>query len=155
MKINTKKSKLVMLFLVLVLSMAAFAGCSSDSDDGNDSDDNGAQQEEVIGEIKVKLSIDFPDTDGQQDVEDKVIGMNADASVLDLLFAYANENSLDVQTEGDDMPYVMSIGGLNAKGDSGWIFTVNDETVLDAAGDAILKDGDEVEWEYTSFDDMD
>lgn len=150
---NDRKKRTMALLLVLVLAMVAFAGCGDDDDSGK-SDATKQAEEEVIGEIKVKLSIDFPDAEDQKDVEDKIIGLPAESSALDLLFAYANENNLAVETEGDDDPYVVSIGGVSQGDTTGWVFTINDESIMESSGKAMLKDGDEVEWEFTNWDDL-
>lgn len=144
---SNKTRKILIVLLALALATVMFAGCGSD-----DSADNApAPEEEVKGDIKVTLDIDFPDSSGEADIEDKVVGLPADSSVMDLLFAYANENNLVIETDGEDDPYVVSINGVKASGESGWVFEVNDEPIMEAAGKTMLKDGDEVSWEYTSW----
>lgn len=145
-----KKSRLVAILLILTLVLASFAACGNDSNDNNSNEQT--DPAEVIGDIKVKISIDFPDKEGLTDVDDVLVGMTAESSVLDLLFAYANDNGLEVTTSGEGTPYVSAIGGVTESGDKGWMFTVNDETVMKSAGEAMLSDGDEVEWEFTSFE---
>lgn len=144
----TKTKKIFIVLLALMLATVMFAGCGSD-----DPDETVVPEEEVSGEIKVTLDIDFPDNSGVADIEDKVVGLPADSSVLDLLFAYANDNNIDIVTEGEDDPYVVSIGGVEATGDSGWVFEVNDEPIMVPAGQAMLKDGDKVSWEFTTWSD--
>ena len=143
----TKTKKILIVLLALMLATVMFAGC------GSDPDDNAAPEEEVAGDIKVTLDIDFPDSSGVTDIEDKIVGLPADSSALDLLYAYANENNIEIVAEGEEDPYVVSINGVEATGDSGWVFEVNDEPIMVPAGQAMLKDGDEVSWEFTTWSD--
>lgn len=150
MYINSKKRLTLTAVLILVMVMTMFSGCGSKDEPADDAADVPAS-EEVIGDIKVTLSIDFPDTKGQADVEDIKIGLTEESSVLDVLFAYANENDIEVLTEGEEDPYVTSIGGVIEDGSWGWTYTINDEIVMESAGKAMIKNGDEVQWEYSDM----
>jgi|GEM_PF-7120207 len=148
MLFRDKKIKILSVIFALTLMMAVFAGCGDDEPISPDDDADVV----VIGDIKVSISIDFPGTAGLTDVEDVKMGLPSESSVLDLLFAYANENNIDVEIEGgDDNPFVVSIAGVFGSGNSEWTYVVNDETVMESAGNAMLKDGDEVIWEFTKI----
>lgn len=148
---KNKKRNVLFSLLVLALFILVAAGCSNDSETKDTAVDDPVDNE-VIGDIKATISIDFPDNSGQQNVKNITMGLTDDSSVLDLLFSYTNENDLDIEIEGgDENPYVVSIGGITQTDNKGWIFKVNDEMVMEPAGKAKLKTGDKVVWEFADL----
>ena len=76
-------------------------------------------------------------------------------SVFDLLTAAARQYRIQMEHEGGegDMAYVNGLNYLYeyAYGElSGWIYSVNGETPSVGCGSYLLKDGDEVLWQYTT-----
>ncbi len=155
---KNKKRTAFAVLMVLLLVMAAFAGCGSS--DKKESKDTGSKKEaavedKAVGDIIVKLSIDFPEKDAPADVKNKDVGLTSESSVLDALFAYANDNNLEIGIEGEDeKAFVNSIGGVAGNDKTGWVYTINKKTVMESAGKAMLEDGDTIEWKYTDFSDM-
>lgn len=148
---NDRKKRTLALLLILVLSLVAFAGCSKDSDDEKTEGNTETEVEKPQGDLQLTLSIKFPDKSKDKNIESKAMALPDGSSALDILWAYANENQLTVETEDDETPYVTKIGETAADDKSGWVFTVNGETIMESAGKTILKDGDEVLWEYTTW----
>lgn len=73
-------------------------------------------------------------------------------TAFDVLITGAKERNIPVVYSGSkSAAYITSIGGLAEKqhgGQSGWIFTVNGESVMKPSGKCILNPGDNVEWKY-------
>ena len=73
-------------------------------------------------------------------------------TVFDLLTETAKENNIPVVFSGSkSSPYVTSICGLSEKQhgpSSGWVYTVNGETIMLSSSKCELKPGDSAEWKY-------
>lgn len=73
-------------------------------------------------------------------------------TALDILVDCGKEKNIPVAYSGSkSSAYVTSIGGLAEKqhGDmSGWVYTINGESVMTPCGKCILNPGDHVEWKY-------
>lgn len=73
-------------------------------------------------------------------------------TVLDALLETAKEKNIAAVYAGSKTTaYVTSINGLSEKQHgpmSGWIFTVNGESVMKSSGKLTLNPGDEVVWKY-------
>ena len=158
MIIREKKKTTLALLLVLMLTLISFAGCgNSDNGNNNSSEDPSKTSESAVendrpaGDLAVTISIDFPDDSDMKDVKDADLAVPADATVLDLLFAYVNDNGLEIDTEGEDDSYVSKIGTVQEDDTSGWVFTINGETVMESATKSTLNSGDHVEWKYTTW----
>ncbi len=76
------------------------------------------------------------------------VSIPQDGTVYDALVA----TGWDVQADdGDYGQYVTAINGVanGSQGDaSGWVFTVNNEQVMEGCGTCKLADGDTVEWTF-------
>lgn len=161
MTILGKKKITATLLIILILAMTGFTGCGNNGSEGNsggtDPDTGGNTTSEAAadqtpsGDLAVKISIDFPDDSDMDDVKDVGLAVPADATALDLLFAYINDVGIEMETEGDDDPYVSKIGTVKEDDSSGWVFTINDKTIMKSSGKAVLKNGDHVKWEYTTW----
>ncbi len=78
--------------------------------------------------------------------------ISEDSTVLDALLSAAKENDLKVVfSGGKTAAYITSIGDI-ATGDygpmSGWIYTVNGESVFESCSSLKVQDGDKILWEY-------
>ncbi len=73
-------------------------------------------------------------------------------TVLDILLQTAKEKNLAaVYTGSKSSAYVTSIGGLSEKqhgSSSGWVYTVNGETIMRPCGKCTLSPDDKVVWRY-------
>lgn len=89
---------------------------------------------------------------------EKEIIFSADANfyegitAFDILLDSAGEKNIPVVYSGSKAAaYVSSIGGLAEKqhgGMSGWIYTINGESIMKPSGKCELSPGDRVEWKY-------
>lgn len=147
-KKQSRGKKGLLALLILVLIMGAFAGCSGDQSDDNN--EPVAEEDLPQGDLSLTLSIDFPDGSGMEDVDDLPMALPTDGTVLDLIYAWANENNVEITLDGDDpeTQYITAIGKAAQTATGGWIFEVNDEMVNTAAGSTVLNDKDEVEFEF-------
>lgn len=147
-----KRKKSYILFLVFILAVTMLVGCGAD-DEKVATTEESITEEEVIpeGDLKVSLSIEFPKKAIDDNVDGVTMALPSDATVLDLVWAYANENNLEVQFEDDDDPYVTQIGSVSEDKQSGWAFSVNGKTSTESAGKTTLSDGDKVVWKYVKW----
>lgn len=137
-----KKVSVVLMALIMMFAMAACGG-SSDAPAGD------------AAMIDVTIEIDFPDVDGQPDVEDYKFQIPEGSTALDMLNLYAEAESVEiVMSDTSATAYVTSIGGVAETDGAGWVYEVDDEMTLDAADEHIVKQGAEITWEYMSWDEM-
>lgn len=73
-------------------------------------------------------------------------------TALELLLDCAKEKNIPVSYQGSkSTAYITSIGGLAEKqhgGMSGWIYTLNGESVMTPCGKCVLSPADNIEWKY-------
>ncbi len=155
---------LTVAFAAALAASMALVGCSSPSSSssqssassqsmeahestnyGNDSSSSDVQ----AGQIAVTVAI-APEGDINTGTVEEVV-IPEDSSAYDALAA----TSADVQaTDGEHGKFVESINGLKngSKGAStGWVFTVNGQEIIVSCDEFKLKNGDVVEWSYTSM----
>lgn len=147
---RAKSKKAFAVLLILVLIMGAFAGCG---DDDGKTEDATPPEEVPQGDLAITLSIDFPDNSGLDDIEDKPMALPEGGTVLDLIYSWANESSIELTFDKDDpeTQYLQAIGDIKETKSEGWTYEVNDEMVMTAIGATPLKNGDEVEFEFVSW----
>ena len=105
--------------------------------------------------IDVCIEIDYPDVEGQPDVEDYKFQIPEGSTALDMLHAYGEEAGVEiVMSDTSATAYVTSIGGVAETDGAGWVYEVDDEMTLDAADQYVVKQGAEITWEYMSWDEM-
>ena len=143
--------KLLVLITVLIMVLAMTA-CSTiePSDDGSDAK-----------MINVAIEIDYPDVDDENLEKAEMQGIEAELTVeegttaLDMLFAYADANSIEVvMDDSSASAYVTSIGGVAQTDDAGWVYEVDDEMTMDPADQLILEEGMKITWEFMSWGDF-
>ena len=158
-------SKLLASALALAFAaMLALAGCANetapadnaagadnvaveqpaDSANAADAKENGASD---AAESKVTVSVTMPEG-ASASSESAEVSIPAEGTVYDALMA----TGWDVQAEDSDYgKYVTSINGIanGSEGEmSGWVFTVNNEQVMEGCDACKLADGDTVEWTF-------
>lgn len=156
------KQWLVALVALALTFLLVVPGCASEAADngGSGSGENAAEQAAQVAEeegpieagqaaedIVVPVSITMPESAG---AEPKTIEVTvADGSTV----LQATETAgWDVQVENSDYgKFVTSINGIanGSEGDaSGWVYTVNDEQVMEACDVRQLTAGDSVQWSF-------
>lgn len=155
------KQWLVALVALAFTFLLVVPGCASEAaDTSNGNGENVAEQAAQAAEdegpieagqtaedIVVPVSITMPES---ADAESKTIEVTVleGATVLQALEA----TGWDVQVEDSDYgKFVTSINGVanGSEGEaSGWVYTVNDETVMEACDARQLAAGDSVQWSF-------
>ena len=136
-----KRILIVLMALVMVFAMAACGGGNSTSE---------GQM------IDVCIEIDYPDMAGAPDVEDYKFQIPEGTTALDMLHAYGEAANVEiVMSDTSATAYVISIGGVAETEGAGWIYEIDDAMTLDPADKYIVKQGDEIKWEFISWNDMD
>lgn len=154
------KQWLVALVALAFTFLLVVPGCASEAADngGSGSGKNAAEQAAQVAEeegpieagqaaedIVVPVSITMPESAG---AEPKTIEVTvADGSTV---LQATEAAGWDVQVENSDYgKFVTSINGIanGSEGDaSGWVYTVNDEQVMEACDVRQLTAGDSVQW---------
>lgn len=154
------KQWLVALVALAFTFALVVPGCASEAASNDASGENAAEQAAQVAEeegpieagqtaedIVVPVSITLPESAGAEPKTIEVTVVDG-ATVLDALEA----TGWDVQVEDSDYgKFVSSINGIanGSEGDaSGWVFTVNDQTVMEASDACKLKAGDSVQWSF-------
>lgn len=163
---NITKKLLASVLAAAFAAMLALVGCASDNaaTDGADgkaapaAEQNAAPAEgdaaaagDAAGadaaEAKVTVSVTMPEGASAAS-ESTEVAIPAEGTVYDALMA----TGWDVQVEDSDYgKYVTSINGIanGSEGEmSGWVFTVNNEQVMEGCDACKLADGDTVEWTF-------
>lgn len=156
------KQWLVALVALAFTFLLMVPGCASEAADngGSGSGENAAEQAAQVAEeegpieagqasedIVVPVSITMPESAG---AEPKTIEVTvADGSTV---LQATEAAGWDVQVENSDYgKFVTSINGIanGSEGDaSGWVYTVNDEQVMEACDVRQLTAGDSVQWSF-------
>lgn len=156
------KQWLVVLVALAFTFLLVVPGCASEAADngGSGSGENAAEQAAQVAEeegpieagqaaedIVVPVSITMPESAG---AEPKTIEVTvADGSTV---LQATEAAGWDVQVENSDYgKFVTSINGIanGSEGDaSGWVYTVNDEQVMEACDVRQLTAGDSVQWSF-------
>lgn len=156
------KQWLVALVALAFTFLLVVPGCASEAADngGSGSGENAAEQAAQVAEeegpieadqaaedIVVPVSITMPESAG---AEPKTIEVTvADGSTV---LQATEAAGWDVQVENSDYgKFVTSINGIanGSEGDaSGWVYTVNDEQVMEACDVRQLAAGDSVQWSF-------
>lgn len=168
---NTTKKLFASALALAFAALLALAGCAGDNTaaDGADAASapaaeqnaasaegdaaaageaaGGAPDADAADEAKVTVSVTMPD--GAEAASENVeVTVPAEGTVYDALVA----TGWDVQAEDSDYgKYVTSINGVanGSEGEmSGWVFTVNNEQVMEGCDACKLADGDTVEWTF-------
>lgn len=139
--VNVAFKKLVIGIATLVLLCSLpLAGCSSGTSDASSSASGAAVE-------LAQTTVTVTDADGQ--VASYTVETAAEgATVLSVIQA----TDADVTVEdGQYGIYISAINGLAAEGNSGWVYTVNGEQVMESVDACPVADGDTVEFSYITM----
>ena len=137
------KQWLVALVALAFTFLLVVPGCAGEAADngGSGSGENAAEQAAQVAEEEGPI-------EAGQAVKDIVVTVADGSTVLQATEAAG----WDVQVENSDYgKFVTSINGIanGSEGDaSGWVYTVNDEQVMEACDVRQLTAGDSVQWSF-------
>lgn len=138
---HTFAKQLTVLVLALILILAMASCGSQPSDDGSD-----------INTVTVTMNILYPEEAKKQDLENFDMQVQEDATVMQILESYSNQEGIPIEVDTSSTPYVTSINQVSSEGSSGWIYEINDDTsITKGASDYKVKDGDKIFWKYVTF----
>lgn len=141
--------KFLSLICVFVLYLALFS-CSEKKDDDDSS--------EITNPINVTIS--FSDSENDQvevenfePIENAEFIVEEGTSVLEATQIYCVVNELDIEIDsaGGYITGLLGISDGDYSDNTGWVYTINGETVMVGADEQILKDGDKISWEFVDF----
>lgn len=126
---------------VLAFALVGFAGCSSsESDEGQQPDPNAPQ-------VTVTVEVDASSQEGGAK-ESAQVSVPEGASVMDALEATEFDYVVE---DGQYGAYITSMMGIETGTNSGWVYSINGESGMEAADVAVVADGDVVTWEFMTF----
>lgn len=122
-----KRTVLFVVFAaILALALGVCAGCGSKG---------------AADQINVNISIDATAAGGELIEQD--VAIDEGGTVYDALAAVA-------QISGEPS-YVTGINGVDAAENSGWCYYVNGEYPNNPANEAVVVDGDDIDWVFVVF----
>ena len=133
------KQWLVALVALAFTFLLVVPGCASEAADNGGSGENAAEQAAQVAEEEGPI-------EAGQAAEDIVVPV----SITMPESAGAEPKTIEV-TVADGSKFVTSINGIanGSEGDaSGWVYTVNDEQVMEACDVRQLTAGDSVQWSF-------
>ena len=131
-----KRFGVVLSAFALVLCLGFATGCTNGIAPAPDS---GSESVSEVAEVSGTIAV------WGEDGEGAVQSFTCDegSTVLDVL-----QSTHDVVAEDSEYgPYVVTIDGYTPDETSGWIYTVNGESVPESAGEYEVSEGDEIVWE--------
>lgn len=136
-RVSGKATRLVAMLFALVLSAMLLASCAA------------SESKPADNAASVEVSVAVAANDDQDiKAQEQDVKIAEDATVLDATKASSFE---PVVVDSEYGAYVSSLCGVAAEGNSGWVYTVNGESVMEGADACVLKAGDSVEWSYMSW----
>lgn len=141
--------KLLSILCIFILSLA-LVSCQDNKKE--------SEPKDIVNPINVTIS--FSDSENDQveaadfePIEETEFIVEEGTSVLDATQIYCVANGLDITIDSAG-GYIKGMIGLS-EGDladtTGWIYTVNGESVTVGANEQILKEGDKIAWEFVDF----
>ena len=156
-----KKILSIVCMLMLVLALAACSPEEPDIDTGDIanpitvsisfSDSTGSSETSgEAAEAEDEGEAAAEEVEGFQPIEETEFTVEEGSSVLEAtqLFCVANNLDITIDTAGS---YITGMLGLDQGATTGWIYTINGETVMVGANEQILQKNDKIAWEFIDF----
>ena len=145
---NVSKYKLGFVLMVMLILLSV-SSCEKPEEANAEVYDNTAEANWVL------LTINYPEESGIQDLVDyNVYSLNSQMTPMNILQSYGETNCIPVVISEGSPGYVQGIGGVfenDYNNPSGWVYTVNDEQIMEAASDYKLTSEDKVIWSYITY----
>ncbi|ASF39733.1 hypothetical protein CEH05_11525 [Halobacillus halophilus] len=132
-------NKLYALMLAVLLTAGILSGCGTQKEEQA----NAVQEEE---KQEVSVQIEISKNNGEEILADKELSVEEGATLMKVL-----EDNFEVE-QSDGM--INSIEGISANQDKkmAWMYTINGEEAQVGANDYELKQGDEIVFDYHSWE---
>ncbi|MGP4070275.1 DUF4430 domain-containing protein [Halobacillus sp. B29] len=132
-------NKLYALMLAVLLTAGILSGCGTQKEEQA----NAVQEEE---KQEVSVQIEISKNNGEKTLADKELSVEEGAILMKVL-----EDNFEVE-QSDGM--INSIEGISANQDKkmAWMYTINGEEAQVGANDYELKQGDEIVFDYHSWE---
>lgn len=135
------QSKVLSLVLLVALVFCTTACTGNPAADGSD-----------VTTIQITLSILYPESTGQENVDNFPMQIDENATVMQIMESYSNQEGIPVQVSDTDPPEILAINNNVASETSGWICLLNGKTdITEKVSNYKLKDNDEIVWKYTDM----
>ncbi|HKM29009.1 MAG TPA: DUF4430 domain-containing protein [Anaerovoracaceae bacterium] len=136
-----KRYLLLTLIITLMAAMVVLSGCETSDDMETPID---------ADTISVTMSIDYPVKSDIPDVEDVVLTVEEDATVLDMLQVYcaSNDTPVTVELMSSEVQGINNVLNGEYGNDRKWFYSLNDKSISTMPGEKEIKDGDSVMWYY-------
>lgn len=143
-----QKRLAALMLTILLACMASLVGCAQGTDPANNnaSAQNASLQQAEQG-IQVNIAI-MDANDSSVAILQTEESLPANSTVLNAL---EETGAKLVVEDGQYGKYISSIDGVAAEGNSGWVYTVNGEEVMESADTCVLNNGDAVEFSYITM----
>lgn len=108
----------------------------------------------------INVTISFSDSENDQvevenfePIENAEFIVEEGTSVLEAtqIYCVANELDIEIDSAGGYITGLLGISDGDYSDNTGWVYTINGETVMVGADEQILKDGDKISWEFVDF----
>lgn len=131
-------NKVLILVLLAMLVFCTTACTGNPAADGSD-----------VTTIQITLSILYPESTEQENVEHFAMQIEENATVMQIMESYSNQEGIPVQVSNTDPPEILAINNNAANETSGWICLLNGKTdITEKISDYELKNNDEIVWKY-------
>ena len=146
--ISKTPKKILAILLIMVMAFMAIA-CGGEEQESGEVFDNKAEATWNL------LTIIYPDEAGLENIVDyKVYSINQETTPLEVLLSFGDATKTPVVMAEGPFAYVQGITGIFENdfiAPSGWVYTVNDEVIMESASDYKVKAEDKIKWSYVTF----
>ena len=139
-----KKNRKKILGTLLCIFVLAFTMTSCGGDPSEDGSD--------IKTIIVSFSILYPENSGKANVENHKMQVQEDATILQLLESYTDQEGLESEINNSGTPYITSINEVRENGSFGWVCEVNGSSRLTkGVSNYKVQNGDRIVWKFVEL----
>lgn len=149
-------SRIFGAILVVMALMFALVGCSSGGNSSSSNSSSSASSEQQTSDKNadadkkadvINVTMTVTDLEGNE-IYNQVVQVEPGSNIFQVL---ENSGAQYVSEDGEYGAYVTAIEGLEAGTNTGWTYTQNGESVMVAADQQEVLDGDTIQWQLIEF----
>lgn len=133
-------NKFYSVFLAFFLAVGVLAGCGATEEKSQAN----TSQEEAVQEISVSLQLSK--NNGEEVIADKELTVEKGLTLMEVL-----KNNFEVEEKDGFINGIEGISSNEAE-KMAWMFTINGEQAMVGANEYVLEDGDEIVFDYHSWE---